>query len=69
MIEPCPDIPANLRPNQWTPHVTLARRVLPQRIGDAVAAVAADRDTTATVVGVRRWDGDRRRAWSVAEHG
>ncbi len=69
VIEPCPDIPANLRPNQWTPHVTLARRVLPQRIGDAVAAVAADRDTTATVVGVRRWDGDRRRAWAVAEHG
>lgn len=65
----CPDVPANLHPNQWTPHITLARRVLPQRIGEAVNAVAADKDTVATVVGLRRWDGDNRRAWPIAEHG
>ncbi|MEU4314676.1 2'-5' RNA ligase family protein [Nocardia sp. NPDC024068] len=69
VVSPCPDIPANLRPGRWTPHITLARRVLPQRIGEAVAAVATDKDTAATVVGVRRWDGDRRRAWAIAEHG
>lgn len=68
IMAPCPDVPANVSPNQWTPHVTLARRILPQRIGEAVTAVATDRDITATVVGVRRWDGDQRRAWAIAAH-
>ena len=69
IVAPCPDIPPNLRPQQWTPHITLARRILPQRIGDAVTAVAAERDSTATVVGLRRWDGDGRRAWPIAQTG
>ncbi len=69
IVAPCPDVPANLHPGQWTPHITLARRVLPPRLGEAVTAVAADKDMTATVVGLRRWDGDHRRAWPIAEHG
>ncbi|ONM46894.1 2'-5' RNA ligase family protein [Nocardia donostiensis] len=67
IVEPCPGVPANLRPDHWTPHVTLARRVPQQLLGEAIRAVAADRDFTATGVGIRRWDGDRRRAWAVAD--
>jgi 2'-5' RNA ligase len=65
-VAPCPDIPANLHPDAWTPHVTLARRVPTQQLGEAVHAVARDRDFPATVVGIRRWDGDQRREWPVA---
>lgn len=65
-VAPCPGIPANLHPDQWTPHVTLARRVAHQQLGEAVHAVARDRDFPATVVGIRRWDGDQRREWPVA---
>ncbi|RDI49699.1 2'-5' RNA ligase family protein [Nocardia mexicana] len=66
VIAQCPGIPANVRPDAWTPHVTLARRVKPQQFAEAVPAVAGDRDFPATVVGIRRWDGDHRREWPVA---
>jgi 2'-5' RNA ligase len=66
IVAPCPGIPANLHPDEWTPHVTLARRVPQQQLGEAVHAVARDRDFPATVVGIRRWDGDQRREWPVA---
>ena len=45
-------------PGQWTPHVTLARRVAAAQLGRAVAG--ARRDGPARFVGLRRWDGDRR---------
>lgn len=60
LVAPCPGTPADLAPDAWTPHVTLARRVPPDRLGDAVRAVASDHDFCATVVGIRRWDGDAR---------
>ncbi|GAB2704321.1 2'-5' RNA ligase family protein [Nocardia thraciensis] len=66
VIAQCPGIPANVRPDAWTPHVTLARRVNPQHLATAVDAVASDRDFPTTVVGIRRWDGDYRREWPVA---
>ena len=65
VIEPCPGVPTTVRPDAWTPHVTLARRVPLGQLGEAVHAVAAARDFPATVVGIRRWDGDRRRAWPI----
>ncbi|MBF6299935.1 2'-5' RNA ligase family protein [Nocardia amamiensis] len=64
-ISPCPGIPANLHPDAWTPHITLARRVPPNQLGEAIHAVARDRDFPATVLGIRRWDGDQRREWPV----
>ncbi|MEV6322137.1 2'-5' RNA ligase family protein [Nocardia sp. NPDC051787] len=64
-ISPCPGIPANLHPDAWTPHITLARRVPPHQLGEAIHAVARDRDFPATVLGIRRWDGDQRREWPV----
>ncbi|MFE3546173.1 2'-5' RNA ligase family protein [Nocardia sp. NPDC059177] len=66
VVAPCPGIPANLAPGAWTPHVTLARRVPPERLGDAVRAVTADTDCPAVVVGIRRWDGDARAERIVA---
>ncbi|WP_225729505.1 MULTISPECIES: 2'-5' RNA ligase family protein [unclassified Nocardia] len=65
IVAPCPGIPANLHPDAWTPHITLARRVAAQRLGEAVHAVARDRDFPATVVGIRRWDGDQHREWGI----
>ncbi|MFD6393495.1 2'-5' RNA ligase family protein [Nocardia sp. NPDC055029] len=60
LVQPCPGIPATMRPDAWTPHVTLARRMPPDRLGDAVSAVATDHDFPAVVVGIRRWDGEAR---------
>ncbi|MEV6391016.1 2'-5' RNA ligase family protein [Nocardia xishanensis] len=65
IVSPCPGAPANLRPDAWTPHITLARRVPVRQLGEAVHAVAADRDFPATIAGIRRWDGDQRREWPV----
>ncbi|MBF6176953.1 2'-5' RNA ligase family protein [Nocardia otitidiscaviarum] len=65
VISPCPGIPSNVRPDAWTPHVTLARRVTPAQLPTALEAVGRDGDFPATVVGIRRWDGDRRREWPV----
>ncbi|WP_433622399.1 2'-5' RNA ligase family protein [Nocardia sp. CA-120079] len=66
VVSPCPGIPSNVQPDEWTPHITLARRVPTQHLGEAIHAVARDRDFPATVVGIRRWDGDQRREWPVA---
>ncbi|MEV0360508.1 2'-5' RNA ligase family protein [Nocardia sp. NPDC050697] len=60
-----PGVPAHVRPDGWTPHVTLGRRLPPERLGAAITLIAADGDSPATVVGIRRWDGDRRREWTV----
>lgn len=67
VISPCPGIPATMAPDAWTPHVTLARRVQSDRLGDAVRAVAADTDFRAFAVAVRRWDGEARRERIVTE--
>ncbi|MGV9677165.1 2'-5' RNA ligase family protein [Nocardia sp. NPDC003482] len=65
VIAQCPGIPATVRPDAWTPHITLARRLRPQQVGEAFHAVSSDREFAGVGVGVRRWDGDRRREWSV----
>ena len=51
------------RPGAWTPHVTLARRLGPEQIGEALAvlddnAVDHAAPLPVTVSGLRRWDGD-----------
>lgn len=50
------------RPGQWTPHVTLARRLAPTDLAAALDAVCADAadGTAGTFAGLRRWDGDAR---------
>lgn len=57
-------IPAHTHPGDWTPHVTLARRVLPEQIGTAVCAVAPAH-LTGHAIAIRRWDGEARREWQI----
>ena len=53
-------------PGHWTPHVTLARRVAPDKLADALSPRRMSRDRRATVVGLRRWDGDNRLEHPIA---
>jgi hypothetical protein len=45
-------------PGRWTAHVTLARRVPLDRIGEALGVLGdtGARDLEARAVGIRRWD-------------
>lgn len=45
-------------PGAWTAHVTLARRVPRERIGEALGVLADNggRDISGRAVGIRRWD-------------
>jgi 2'-5' RNA ligase len=58
-----PHMPADpfphARPGQWTPHVTLARRLAPVDLAAALEAVSAEA-ADGTFAGLRRWDGDAR---------
>jgi 2'-5' RNA ligase len=47
-------------PGQWTPHVTLARRLARDKLADALSLRRMSRDRRATVVGLRHWDGNNR---------
>ena len=51
------DAPHTL-PGAWTAHVTLARRVPLDRVGEALAVIgdAGGSEVTVTATGVRRWD-------------
>jgi 2'-5' RNA ligase len=51
----------HVTPGSWTPHITLARRLSDQQITDVVTALHDSPDSfTATVAGLRRWNGDTR---------
>ena len=64
VLAECPGIPAHIRPGEWTPHVTLARRVPAARVGAAIlAAQTPERHLTGSSTGIRRWDGEARREW------
>ena len=47
------------RPGQWTPHVTLGRRLTPAQVAAALEVIGPG-DVTGTFAGLRRWDGDAR---------
>jgi 2'-5' RNA ligase len=53
------DVPANVRPDEWTPHATLARRVPVDRLGPALALLDL-RPLAARFVGARLWDSEPR---------
>ncbi len=46
------------RPGAWTPHVTLARRVALDRVGDALRVLSehAPLERSVRAVGIRRWE-------------
>jgi hypothetical protein len=51
---------------QWSPHVTLARRMRTDQIGPALQALSHAPDKLiATVRQARRWDGDGKIAWPL----
>jgi 2'-5' RNA ligase len=60
-----PGMPDNLVPGRWTPHVTLARRVGPSDLWKAVDVLGGWTSAEGSVAGMRRWDGDARRAWAL----
>ncbi|MTD14354.1 2'-5' RNA ligase family protein [Nakamurella sp. YIM 132087] len=45
-------------PGEWTPHVTLARRLDPGQVAVALGISGLAADIDGTGVAVRRWDGD-----------
>ncbi|OLP03136.1 hypothetical protein BVU76_07045 [Mycolicibacterium porcinum] len=47
-------------PGNWTPHVTLARRVAPARLATAVRVAGRPAEIVGRVTGLRHWDGDKR---------
>lgn len=47
-------------PGRWTPHVTLARRVAPDKVADALSLRRMSRDRRGTAVGLRYWNGNER---------
>ncbi|BBZ28388.1 hypothetical protein MMAD_26830 [Mycolicibacterium madagascariense] len=47
------------RPGQWTPHVTLCRRLAPADLPAALEVLGSD-DVAGAFTGLRRWDGDAR---------
>jgi 2'-5' RNA ligase superfamily len=46
-------------PGQWTPHVTLCRRLAPADVATALDVIGAA-DVVGAFAGLRRWDGDAR---------
>ena len=50
----------NTAVGQWTPHVTLARRVDASQLSRALTIRNPTRDIRGSVVGLRRWDGNKR---------
>jgi 2'-5' RNA ligase superfamily protein len=49
----------HVRPDRWTPHVTLSRRLPPSDLAAALDAIGAD-DLVGRFARLRRWDGDAR---------
>ncbi|MCW4355610.1 2'-5' RNA ligase family protein [Hoyosella sp. YIM 151337] len=66
LLRECPGRPGHMAPGQWTPHVTLARKMTPQQVSAALPLVATRKDLTGTFVGARRWDGTHRTETIIA---
>ncbi|MGH3633317.1 2'-5' RNA ligase family protein [Mycobacterium sp.] len=58
-----PEAMPNSLPDQWTPHVTLARRVGGSQLGRALRIAGRPSQIDGSFAGLRRWDGNKR-----AEH-
>lgn len=53
-------------PGQWTPHVTLARRVPPDQLPAAVAVPGSGRDIRCRIMALRHWDGNNRVEYPIS---
>lgn len=66
-IGPTSSVIPHQEPGAWTAHVTLARRLAPDQLASAVQLLAPMTDISAAACTVRRWDGERKLAWTVAD--
>ena len=57
---------ANALPGQWTAHITLARRVMPVQLGRALRIAGRPSEIAGSVVGLRRWDGNKKLEYPVS---
>ena len=55
----------NALPDQWTAHVTMARRVVPAQMGRAVRIAGKPQEIKGIIVGLRRWDGNAKREYPI----
>lgn len=61
-----PGIPPHIRPGEWTPHVTLARRIPADDLGRAVRLLRTENhEILGHASVIRRWDGAAKREWPV----
>nr|MDT0522628.1 2'-5' RNA ligase family protein [Streptomyces sp. DSM 41633] len=58
LMDPAP-MP-HAEPGNWTPHVTLARRIAPASLATAVQIAGRPAEIVGQVTGLRHWDGDKR---------
>ena len=56
----------NALPDDWTAHVTMARRVVPVQVGRAVRIAGKPPEIAGRVVGLRRWDGNAKREYPIS---
>ncbi|MGB3763777.1 MAG: 2'-5' RNA ligase family protein [Ornithinimicrobium sp.] len=65
----CPGRSDYLRPGQWVPHVTLAARLAPEMVPEALEVLREHRpahdESARCAVGLRRWDSVARRKWII----
>ena len=55
-----PGLAPNTAVGQWTPHLTLARRVDPSQLSRALSIRSTTRDIRGEFIGMRHWDGSKR---------
>jgi 2'-5' RNA ligase len=53
-------------PGQWTPHVTLARRLQADQLATAFSVRALGRDIRGTAVALRHWDGNAKIEYPIS---
>ncbi|MGV9479689.1 2'-5' RNA ligase family protein [Gordonia aichiensis] len=64
-----PGVFAHSLPGSWTPHVTMARRVHSEQLGDVVNTLSRPtEELPATITAIRRWDSDLRTTTIVTSH-
>ncbi|PXW26976.1 UNVERIFIED_CONTAM: 2'-5' RNA ligase superfamily protein [Williamsia faeni] len=57
---------AHVSPGSWTPHITLARRLVEGHLGHLMRALSEGPEMfTAQVAGLRRWNGDTREEFQL----
>jgi hypothetical protein len=57
---------ANAQPGAWTPHVTIARRVVPAQMGRAVRIAGKPSQICGSIMGLRRWDGNTKTEYQIS---